>query len=358
MKNIAVIGGGLLGRIATFVLSSSGYNVTVYEKSSLNPPIGSNRSAGFSSAGMLSPLSERESGGEKVFELGCRSMNLWPVLDNLVKKVIGNGLGLKIKGNLFVCQHQDLPFAHRLFERLNFKENSISTESMMKIEPWIDHKLKCWFVNNEGQIDPLIAMENLYQASIRIKSCSKAKWFFNSIVDSVEGSTVFVNEKKIKFDWIFDFRGTGAKDLNVRGVRGEIFVLTPPKNFILNHPIRLVHPRVRIYIVPKINGDIMVGATEVEVEDMSPVSVRSTLELLNAAQIIFPELNEARIKYSDVNLRPATIDNMPLTFSDTNITHVNGLFRHGWLLAPALLEKVFSDVGLSTTFSHESHKQI
>jgi glycine oxidase len=356
MKNLGIVGGGLLGRVAAFVLVNEGYNITIFEKSSLNPPVGNRRSAAFSSAGMLSPLSERESGGEEVFNLGTRSMVLWPLLDNLVRDTIGTGLGLKIQGNIFVSQHQDLPFSERLFERLDFKKNPASVDLIQNIEPCLDSKLKCWLVENEGQIDPHVAMENLYQASINNNSNTKINWCFDSEVNKIEGSTIFVNEKKNEFDWIFDFRGTGANELNIRGVRGEIFVLSPPKNFVLNHPIRLIHPRVRIYVVPKINGEVIVGATEIEVEDLSPVSVNSTLELLNAAQIILPELNEARVKYSDVNLRPATTDNLPIYFSNSKITSVNGLFRHGWLLAPALLESVFLDIGINTALSVNKEK--
>lgn len=351
MKNFGIVGGGLLGRVATFVLVSAGFDVTIYEKTSINPPIGKMRSAGFSSAGMLSPLSEKESGGKKVFDLGTRSMSLWPIINKLVKDVLGVGIGLRIQGNIFVSQQQDLAFSDRLFDKLCYQKNLISPSTIKKIEPCLDHNLKCWLVENEGQIDPLLAMKNLYLASIKNCSAGRANWLFNSTVSHVDGTTIFVDEKKSEFDWVFDFRGTGAKEIGIRGVRGEIFVLLPPKNFVLNHPIRLIHPRVKIYIVPKVSGEIIVGATELEVEDYSPVSVRSTLELLNAAQIILPELNEARVKYSDVNLRPASNDNLPVYFTNCKTTYINGLFRHGWLLAPALLESVFKEIGIKTALS-------
>jgi glycine oxidase len=197
MKNLGIVGGGLLGRVAAFVLVNEGYNITIFEKSSLNPPVGNRRSAAFSSAGMLSPLSERESGGEEVFNLGTRSMVLWPLLDNLVRDTIGTGLGLKIQGNIFVSQHQDLPFSERLFERLDFKKNPASVDLIQNIEPCLDSKLKCWLVENEGQIDPHVAMENLYQASINNNSNTKINWCFDSEVNKIEGSTIFVNEKKM-----------------------------------------------------------------------------------------------------------------------------------------------------------------
>ncbi len=351
MNNLGIVGGGLLGRMAAFILNESGYDITVFEQNSSSPPIGTQRAAAFSSAGMLSPLSEKESGGKEVFELGNRSMTLWPVLDELIKKTLGYGLELKIIGNIFVSQTQDLSFADRLFKKISYIPNTLTIDQLNDLEPSIDPKLKCWLIPNEGQVDPLLAMKNFYNSTIKNKSESFVKWNFNSKVKFISEGTVHTEKNESKFDWIFDFRGLGAKDLKIRGVRGEIFLLQPPKNFILNRPVRLIHPRVRIYVVPKLSGEVMVGATEIELEDISPVSVNSTIELLTAARSILPGLNEARILHSDVNLRPACNDNLPLFFSSKSISHVNGLFRHGWLLAPALLEKIFTDIGLKTSIS-------
>jgi glycine oxidase len=85
-----------------------------------------------------------------------------------------------------------------------------------------------------------------------------------------------------------------------------------------------------------------VGASEIESEDRSPVSLRTTLELLSAAHSILPELAEARIIHSESNLRPALPDNLPRLETSPGITRINGLFRHGWLIAPALVEQAMA----------------
>src|SRR5690606_16194139 len=79
---------------------------------------------------------------------------------------------------------------------------------------------------------------------------------------------------------------------NVRGVRGEIFWLHAP-GVQLQRPVRLMHPRHRVYLVPRSDDIIVVGASEIESEDRSPVSLRSTVELLAAAHSIMPALAEA-----------------------------------------------------------------
>ena len=76
-------------------------------------------------------------------------------------------------------------------------------------------------------------------------------------------------------------------------------------------PLRLLHPRHRVYLVPRAGDIVVVGASEIESEDRSPVSLRSTVELLAAAHSVVPELAEARIVHSETNLRPALPDNLP-----------------------------------------------
>jgi glycine oxidase len=89
-----------------------------------------------------------------------------------------------------------------------------------------------------------------------------------------------------------------------------------------------------------------VGATEIETEDRSEVSVRSALELLGAAYSVMPALAEARIERLDRNLRPALPDNAPCVVIEPGLIRINGLFRHGWLLAPALVEDALKRAGL------------
>ncbi|HZN48848.1 MAG TPA: FAD-dependent oxidoreductase, partial [Ramlibacter sp.] len=147
-----------------------------------------------------------------------------------------------------------------------------------------------------------------------------------------------------RFDLAVDVRGIGAKDaLPVRGVRGEIFWLQAP-GLQLTRPLRLLHPRHRVYLVPRAPDLVVVGASEIESEDRSPVSVRSTVELLAAAHSVVPELAEARIVHSETNLRPALPDNLPRLATEAGLTRINGLFRHGWLIAPALAEQALQEM--------------
>ena len=97
-----------------------------------------------------------------------------------------------------------------------------------------------------------------------------------------------------------------------------------------------------------IAAGIFIGASEIESQDYSPVSLRSAVELMTAAHSVLPELAEARIIRLDSNCRPATPDNNPVVDWQGQRLVINGLFRHGWLLAPALVEKALQTAPFAT----------
>ena len=98
----------------------------------------------------------------------------------------------------------------------------------------------------------------------------------------------------------------------------------------------MLHPRIPLYIVPRGEGVFMVGATMIESETRAGASVRSVLELLSAACALHPAFAEAEILEVRADLRPAFPDNLPAVRRGPNGLLVNGLFRHGFLLAPAM----------------------
>jgi glycine oxidase len=102
-----------------------------------------------------------------------------------------------------------------------------------------------------------------------------------------------------------------------------------------------------VYIVPRAGDRVLVGASEIESEDRSPISLRSTVELLAAAHSVLPGLAEARVVHTETNLRPALPDNLPVLATEPGLTQVNGLFRHGWLIAPALVEQALHSLETS-----------
>jgi glycine oxidase len=138
-----------------------------------------------------------------------------------------------------------------------------------------------------------------------------------------------------------DCRGFSAKNIlvDLRGVKGEMLILHCP-DVSLSRPVRLLHPRIPIYVVPRGDGVFMLGATMIESSASRHVTARSLLELLGAAYALNPAFGEAEVLELGVDSRPAFPDNLPRIRKEGNLISANGLYRHGFLLAPALARMV------------------
>jgi glycine oxidase len=140
---------------------------------------------------------------------------------------------------------------------------------------------------------------------------------------------------------VVDCRGLGARGElpNLRGLRGERIIVRTREIGLLR-PVRLLHPRHPIYVVPWADGRFMIGATLLESEDAGPITVRAALELLGAAYALHPAFAEAEVLDAGAGVRPALPDNVPRIIVRGRTIHVNGLYRHGFLMAPSLALRV------------------
>ena len=134
---------------------------------------------------------------------------------------------------------------------------------------------------------------------------------------------------------VVDARGFAARDRlpELRGVRGEM-LLVRTDEISLKRPVRLLHPRIPLYVVPRSDGLFMIGATMIESADRGGSSVRSAIELLSAAFALHPAFGEAEIVEMRADVRPAYPDNEPRIVEREERIFVNGFYRHGFLLTP------------------------
>ncbi|HEX7891514.1 MAG TPA: FAD-dependent oxidoreductase [Ramlibacter sp.] len=357
-RRIGIAGAGLLGRLLALQLSQRGHEVHVFDPA---PHAEARGAAGWTAAGMLSPVAELECADENVFRLGLRSIELWPgILQGL-----GVPVEFRFDGSLLLAHRGDEGAARRVLDLLTHKMNALdsrlrgndggfvtpaqagaqgmapqalSAADLRGLEPSIRGPAHAWLLPHEGRLHTVQAMQALAAAARDVH------WHWGRRVDHAAPGVLRTDAGEQRFDHVFDVRGTGARpDLPVRGVRGEIFWLQAP-GLSLQRPLRLLHPRHRVYLVPRAPDLVVVGASEIESEDRSPVSLRSTVELLAAAHSVVPELAEARIVHGETNLRPALPDNLPHSETQDGLTRINGLFRHGWLIAPALVERALEDL--------------
>jgi len=212
---------------------------------------------------------------------------------------------------------------------------TVDGELLKSLEPELVGKFQQGlFLPLEGQLDNRQLLASL-QASLQQH---QARIHWNSPVSLA----ALTRQASSDNDWVFDCRGLGAREdwSHLRGVRGEVIRLHAPEVHI-TRPVRLVHPRYPLYIAPKQNQVYVIGATEIESDDTSSASVRSTLELLSAAYSLHSGFAEARILEINTQLRPTLKNNLPAIRRLSNkCLQINGLYRHGFLIAPAVLDAV------------------
>jgi glycine oxidase len=349
-QTVGIAGAGLLGRLIAWQLAKAGVRVDVFDPA---PGPGARfgergdaqHAAGFTAAGMLSPLAELDGASASIAALGWRSIPLW----RDITASLASRPGFVQRGSLMLAHRSDRGAAQRVLARLaqspaGFPQpRALTSSQLVELEPALQGAAHAWLLPDEAQIDTVQTMLALQSEAEGVI------WHWQRPVTELQpGLLVLADGVTHRFDWVFDVRGLGARPaLPVRGVRGELLWLGLPRHG-LQRPVRLLHPRHRVYLVPRTPDLVLVGASEVESEDRSEVSLRSAVELMSAAHSVMPSLAEARIVRMDTNLRPALPDNEPLVDLRPGLVRINGLFRHGWLLAPALVSDALAGCGLAS----------
>lgn len=342
-----VWGAGLMGRLLAHSLAQAGHKVQIYDAAD---PQG-HGSAARIAASMLAPLAESAITEWPVVQMGQYSLERWPALIQELPAPVF----FQQEGSLLLWHRQDALQAKMLVDKLyvNSKQLpdactpvSINADQLIELEPELGGKFQQGLLlPREGQLDNRQLLDALLQSLQKYK----VDIHWHSALTMADIQNMACNG----VDWVFDCRGTGAKAdwQQVRGVRGEVVRLHAP-HVNIHRPVRLMHPRYPLYIAPKPGQVYVIGATEIESDDTSPASVRSTLELLSAAYSLHSGFAEARILEINTQLRPALNHNLPgIRQSSTRILQINGLYRHGFLVAPALLDAVLGWINGDTTLA-------
>jgi len=324
----AILGAGLMGRLLGLTLAREGHAVEVYERG--GPDASS--SAAHVAAAMLAPLAESVEAEPLIVDLGHASLARWPeLLDSLPSPVF-----FQQNGTVIVWHSQDRDQAAQFGRRLHRHDDQLPPEHRAReltgaeiaaLEPGLGQRFpRGLYLPKEGQLDNRALLAALGAALA--EAGVSMHW-------QTEASP-----EEVRADWIIDCRGLGAKPdwRALRGVRGEVVRVQAPE-VNLTRPVRLLHPRYPLYIAPKPDGVYVIGATQIESEDLSPASVRSALELLSALYSVHPTFGEARILEMVSQCRPALPDNRPeIRWDGGRLIQINGLYRHGYLIAPAMLD--------------------
>lgn len=313
---VEIVGSGVVGLTCALTFAERGCPVTLIAGSA-----GPDASCcSWWAGGMLAPGCEMESAEPVIGVLGAESMAFW---DRLDPKPVKNG-------TLVVAAARDTPDLKR-FGRVTEGWEPADSARIAALEPDLAERFATGlFFPEESHFDPREVLPALVE---RLKSLGVSFRFEEALSDSHL-------EADPEADWRIDCRGLAARDKlpDLRGVKGEMLLLKT-KEVTLSRPIRLLHPRIPLYIVPRADGLFMVGATMIESEERDRPTVRSMLELLSAAYALHPAFGEAEVVEIGVDARPAFPDNLPRIRKDGRTLRVNGMYRHGYLAAPAVARR-------------------
>ena len=331
--NVTVVGAGVAGLTVATELAERGCKVEVIDRAQR---FGRNTCSWYA-GGMLAPWCEGDTAEEPVVRLGQEAIGWWR---ERVPDVIE-------QGSLVIAPSRDAGELAR-FARRTQAHKTVDAAELARLEPDLHGRFRqALFFGKEAHLDPRKAIAaltgNLREAGVTI-----------TYGKSVEGHKVIGSV-------VVDTRGFAARDVlkDLRGVKGEMLVLKA-KGIEFSRPVRLLHPRLPVYLVPRGDGYFMVGATQIEAEDRGRITARGMVDLLNAAYAVHPAFAEAEIVETGADVRPAFPDNLPRLRWHGRTLHVNGLFRHGFLLAPAcarMAAEAINSPGYKPELMDEDHRE-
>jgi glycine oxidase len=308
-----VIGAGVAGLACAVELAERGASVEVLERGTR---LGDGCCSWYA-GGMLAPWCERVSAPPLIAALGDEGFAWWSE----------KYPGMVRRGTLVLAQARDSAELTN-FARRTERYEWVNADEIAALEPDLAGRFeRGLYFKDEGHIDPRAALAALAE---RVRALGgtisfQTEWPAASVAGDVR---------------VIDCTGLAARGVltALRGVKGEMLHVQAA-DLSLSRPIRLLHPRTPVYLVPHGAGHYMIGATMIESDQPTRISARSMLELLGAAYALHPAFGEAQILEIGTGVRPAFPDNLPRLTRHGDALYVNGLYRHGYLAAPALARR-------------------
>lgn len=340
---VLIAGGGVIGLACAWRAAQRGLSVRVLERSDA-------LAAGATgvAAGMLAPVGEASWGEESLLELGLHSMRLWDDFAAELSDQSGEPAGYGRIGALHVAldrdEAADLRRRHDLHSRLELDSHWLRPSECRELEPGLATKVTAGLhAPHEGAADPVALASALAAAIARLggsielsAEVSEARFDGDGIEVGLVDGRQFGGERLVvatgcwsgSAEWL-----PGELRPPVRPVKGEILTLRGAGEPVCD---RIVAGE-RVYIVPRSDGRLLVGATVEERGFETAVTAGGVHELLREAYRVLPDIAELELLEARAGLRPGTPDNAPLigvAESHPAVVFATGHYRNGVLLAP------------------------
>jgi glycine oxidase len=342
-----VIGAGVIGLACAWRASQMGARVCVLERD--RPAAGASGVA----AGMLAPVGEASWGEEKLLALNFESLRRWPKFAGQLEDEAEFGTGFAQRGALHVALDRDeaeeLRRRYELHERLGLESEWLAARECRRLEPGLATAVRGGaHVPGEASVDPrkvvaallaaLDTREVAVHAGAEVLAAERRGGAWR--VETADGQ-VLQTQSLVLAAGCWSGRATWLPGgvPPVRPVKGEILTLSGP-------PDELVCERIvageRVYMVPRPDGRLIVGATVEERGFDTTVTAGGVHELLREAYRLIPEIAELQLVETSAGLRPGSPDNAPLIgVSDVEgLLIATGHFRNGVLQAPVTADSI------------------
>src|ERR1051325_5725275 len=335
--DVAIAGGGVIGGSIAFELARAGLQVSVFDRQKPG------QEASWASAGIISPAPENP-GMIAIVELAKRSAALYPEFVAIVEEVSGQSTGFRCKGTLEALFSHDakaeLSTIIALHHGLGLKAEPLRAEDARELEPALSDEVEAAVLRpDEASIDNRALTAAVFEAARH----SGAEIFPTSSVKAIwrEGARcrgLLLENEKVEAQWTIIAAGCFSGMIEgvsayapVRPAKGQMAALRADE---------LKMERVlwydKIYLVPRNDGRILVGATVEYVGFDKRVTAGGIEKVLAAAIELAPGLKDARIEETWAGLRPDSADHLPI-LGPTDLDGLlmaTGHFRSGILLTP------------------------
>ncbi len=349
---IVIIGGGVCGLSIGWFLARAGQSVTICEASQAG------RGATWAAAGMLAPQIEAKPGSENLFPLLRDSLHHWPDFAAELYDVSGLDIGYRDEGCLVVARDRDSQEALRFHQAYHDQQGItlqwLSGPEVRSREPLLHGTVSAGlFSPDDHQVDNRRLAQALIIAFQRAggllkQDCPVDRMIWkNQRVSGVacrNGDTIPADQVIVAAGaWSRRIKGFPSSiNLPIRPVKGQMVALKMDADApLIRHNIWYRG----IYLVPRRDGRLLVGATVEEMGFDDHVTAGSVYHLLKRAHEILPSTAELPLIETWAGLRPASRDNMPILGpvpcedahqnSDSGLIIATGHYRNGILLAPA-----------------------
>lgn len=348
--NVVVVGGGVIGLSIAWRAAGRGMAVTV-----VDPQLGG--AASGVAAGMLAPVTEVHYGEEALLALNLRSSHLYPDFVAELEEASECTTGYRASGTLTVARDtDDMAAVDELvaYQRnLGLHVERLQSRELRRLEPGLAPGVRGGaLVAGDHQVDPRRLVDALAEGCRR----RGVSWRRDRVTALRRHEVILAGGERERADavvvaagcWSGTIEGLAPDVLAVRPVKGQVLRLRGPAGQSpAEHNIR----GLDAYLVPRSDGEVVVGATVEERGYDTTVTGGAVYDLLRAALELLPDVGELALVETSAGLRPGTPDNAPLIGPSgiDSVVLATGHYRNGILLAPVTADTVVELVATGQT---------